>query len=465
MASVEENDIPYSQAAVRVLLTLKAESSSQEMLDFSERKNPAADCCLESDFMAASVLASFHRTPSNGHHRNDIGKTGQPREEPQLRSCQSQASLRKRRIQPSPNPNWLATPVFSKLCTAGVFVVYGCETWTLTLREEQRLRVFENKVLRKIFGAKRDEVTGEWRKLHNAELHALYPSPDIIRNIKSRRLRWAGHVARMGESRNAYRVPPPRVDSQPVTIHRRHPRHQVLLLADRAKSHSTQKKFGLDVGTRGGQPVDVCAVCGKATDMPARVLRQVLCDKVVLLVAVVVVVILSGSCTDTSLLVTAAPVGRRASHGQIAPSGGAATLSSKTKSCPEEDVGVKTYLAQTVFEGKARSRSPVRDGVYNVTFVVQHVFKGSEPGFLGSQVRLRFAEKAVGAACVDEGNKSGVVRASVWRGGKYIVFADKVEQHIFKARGEPAKRNEKIVKAVRDILCHKCGKSQENLTN
>ncbi|KAJ4447033.1 hypothetical protein ANN_09021 [Periplaneta americana] len=72
-------------------------------------------------------------------------------------------------------------------------------------REEHRLRVFENKVLRKIFG-KRDEVTGEWRKLHNTELHALYSSPDIIRNIKSRHLRWAGHVARMGESRNAYRV-------------------------------------------------------------------------------------------------------------------------------------------------------------------------------------------------------------------------------------------------------------------
>ncbi|KAJ4439207.1 hypothetical protein ANN_07326 [Periplaneta americana] len=85
-------------------------------------------------------------------------------------------------------------------------VLYGCETWTLTLREEHRLRVFENKVLRKIFGAKRDEVTGEWRKLHNAELHALYSSPDIIRNIKSRRLRWAGHIAHMGESRNAYRV-------------------------------------------------------------------------------------------------------------------------------------------------------------------------------------------------------------------------------------------------------------------
>ncbi|KAJ4435252.1 hypothetical protein ANN_23830 [Periplaneta americana] len=85
-------------------------------------------------------------------------------------------------------------------------VLYGCESWTLTLREEQRLRVFENKVLRKIFRAKRDEVTGEWRKLHNAELHTLCCSPDIIMNIKSRRLRWAGHVARMGESRNTYGV-------------------------------------------------------------------------------------------------------------------------------------------------------------------------------------------------------------------------------------------------------------------
>ncbi|KAJ4435329.1 hypothetical protein ANN_17939 [Periplaneta americana] len=85
-------------------------------------------------------------------------------------------------------------------------VLYGCENWTLTLREEHRLRVLENKVLRKIFGAKRDEVTGEWRKLHNIELHALYSSPDIIRNNKSRRLRWTGHVARRGESRNGYRV-------------------------------------------------------------------------------------------------------------------------------------------------------------------------------------------------------------------------------------------------------------------
>jgi hypothetical protein len=73
-------------------------------------------------------------------------------------------------------------------------------------REECRLRVFENRVLRRIFGSKRDEVTGEWRRLHNKELYALYTSPNIIRVIKSRRLRWAGHVARMGERRGAYRA-------------------------------------------------------------------------------------------------------------------------------------------------------------------------------------------------------------------------------------------------------------------
>jgi hypothetical protein len=85
-------------------------------------------------------------------------------------------------------------------------VLYGCETWSLILREKYRLRVFENRVLRRIFGPRMDEVTGDWRKLHNEELRNLYSSPNIIRMIKSRRIRWAGHLARMGETRNAYRI-------------------------------------------------------------------------------------------------------------------------------------------------------------------------------------------------------------------------------------------------------------------
>ena len=85
-------------------------------------------------------------------------------------------------------------------------VLYGCENWSLTLREERRLRVFENRVLMKVFGPKRDEVTGEWRKLHNEELNDLYSLPNIVRVVKSRRKRWAGHVARMGEDRDVHRV-------------------------------------------------------------------------------------------------------------------------------------------------------------------------------------------------------------------------------------------------------------------
>jgi hypothetical protein len=77
-------------------------------------------------------------------------------------------------------------------------VLYGCESWSLTLREECRLRVFENRVLRRIFGPKRDEAIGKWRRLRNEELYTQYSSPNIIRVMKSRRLRWAGHVARMG---------------------------------------------------------------------------------------------------------------------------------------------------------------------------------------------------------------------------------------------------------------------------
>jgi len=84
--------------------------------------------------------------------------------------------------------------------------VYGCETWSLTLLEESRARVLENGLFRKIFGPKWDEVAREWRKLHNEELNDLYCSPNISQVIKSRIMRWAGQVARMGERRGLYRV-------------------------------------------------------------------------------------------------------------------------------------------------------------------------------------------------------------------------------------------------------------------
>jgi len=85
-------------------------------------------------------------------------------------------------------------------------VLYGCEAWSLIFREERRLWVFDNMLLRRIFGPRRDEVTGEWRRLHNEELNDLYCSPNIVRVLKSRRMRWAGHVARMDEERGVYRI-------------------------------------------------------------------------------------------------------------------------------------------------------------------------------------------------------------------------------------------------------------------
>jgi hypothetical protein len=85
-------------------------------------------------------------------------------------------------------------------------VLYGCETWSFTLREKCRLRVFQNRVLRRILRCKKDEVTWERRRLRNKEVYPLYSLPNIIQVIKSRRLRWAGHVAPMAERRGAYRV-------------------------------------------------------------------------------------------------------------------------------------------------------------------------------------------------------------------------------------------------------------------
>jgi hypothetical protein len=84
--------------------------------------------------------------------------------------------------------------------------LYGCETWSLLLREELRLRVFKNKVLMRVFGPKKDKATGVWRKLHKNQLHDLYSSTTIVLVIKSRRMRWAGYVARMGEERGVHRL-------------------------------------------------------------------------------------------------------------------------------------------------------------------------------------------------------------------------------------------------------------------
>ena len=83
---------------------------------------------------------------------------------------------------------------------------FGCETWSMTLRVKRKLRVFENMVLRRIFGPRRDKVKGEWRRLNNEELNDWYSSPNVVRVIKSRRMRWAGHVACMGEERGVYGV-------------------------------------------------------------------------------------------------------------------------------------------------------------------------------------------------------------------------------------------------------------------
>jgi hypothetical protein len=88
-------------------------------------------------------------------------------------------------------------------------VLYGCKTWSLTLRQENRPRVFQNSVVRRIFGTKRDEVKGEWRKLHKEGLRDLFSSPSIIRIIKSRRISWAAHVARIREEKHMLLVGKP----------------------------------------------------------------------------------------------------------------------------------------------------------------------------------------------------------------------------------------------------------------
>jgi hypothetical protein len=133
-------------------------------------------------------------------------------------------------------------------------VLYGCETWSLMLREEHRLRVFENRILRRIYGPKRDEVTGEWRKLHNEELHNLYSSPDIIRQGQSRRMRWAGHVARMGQERKVCKV---LVGKPKGKRPLRRPRHRW-----KEGIRMDLGEIGLDSNSSGQRLVAGCCECG-----------------------------------------------------------------------------------------------------------------------------------------------------------------------------------------------------------
>jgi hypothetical protein len=127
--------------------------------------------------------------------------------------------------------------------------------WSLTLREEHRLRVFENRVLRGIFGPKRDEVTGKWRKLHSEELHNLYSSPDIIRQVKSRRMRWAGHVARRRECTRFWWESPKERD---------HLKDQVVCgkMGSEWILERLAWGYGLDSACSGQGPVAGCCECG-----------------------------------------------------------------------------------------------------------------------------------------------------------------------------------------------------------
>jgi len=109
--------------------------------------------------------------------------------------------------------NLLSSSLLSKIIKIKIYrtiilpvVLYGCETWSLILREERWLKVIENRVLRRVFGPKRDEITGEWRKLHNEELSDLYSLHNLVGVVKSRRMRWTGHVVSTGEGRGVHRV-------------------------------------------------------------------------------------------------------------------------------------------------------------------------------------------------------------------------------------------------------------------
>ena len=165
----------------------------------SRDQNAGRSCNIKIDNSSFETAEQFKYLGKTLTYKNSIQE--------EIKSTVKSGNAYYHALQNILSSSWLSKILKTKIHTAIILpiVLYGCETWSLILREKRRLRVLENRVLRRIFGSNRDDVTGEWRKLHE-ELNDLYSSRKIIRVIKSRRIRWAGYAARMGKRTCAYKV-------------------------------------------------------------------------------------------------------------------------------------------------------------------------------------------------------------------------------------------------------------------